>query len=46
MSNVHGEKKRALGVVRDILVTVQGITIKANMEVIDTDAYAIIVENG
>src|SRR5215204_6999622 len=46
LSNVHGQQKRPLGIAKDILVTVNGVTISANMEVMNTDAYAIIVGNG
>jgi len=46
MFSVHGEKKRAMGIVKDIPVMVNGVTISANMEVIDTNSYAVIVGNG
>src|SRR5215204_7264683 len=46
LSNVHGQRKRALGIAKEVPVTVNGVTISADMEVMDTDAYAIIVGNG
>jgi hypothetical protein len=46
MSSVHREKKKAMGIAKDIPVVVDGVTIAANMEVIDTDNYVVIVGNG
>ena len=46
MSSVHGEKKRVMGIAKDIPVVVNGVTISADMKVIDTDGYAVIVGNG
>ena len=46
MSSVYGEKKKVMGIAKDIPVMVNGVTISANMEVIDTDSYAVIVGNG
>ena len=46
LSNVHGQRKRALGIAKEVPVTVNGVTIAADMEVMDTDAYAIIIGNG
>ena len=46
MFSIHREKKKVIGIAKDIPVVVNGITIAADMEVINTDNYAIIIGNG
>jgi hypothetical protein len=46
MSSIHKEKKKVMSITKDIPVVVNGVTISADMEVIDTDSYAVIVGNG
>src|SRR5215218_5647091 len=46
MSSVYEEKKRVMIIAKDIPVMVNRIIISADMKVIDTNSYAVIVGNG
>ncbi|KAG9290683.1 hypothetical protein G9A89_011646 [Geosiphon pyriformis] len=45
MTNVHGNKKKSLGIAKAIPVYINGISIKTNMEVSEVKEYTIIVGN-
>jgi hypothetical protein len=45
MIDIHGGKKRALGIIKDVPVTVKGRTITVDMEVTEAKEYTILVGN-
>ncbi|KAG9298536.1 hypothetical protein G9A89_018895 [Geosiphon pyriformis] len=45
ITNVHGNKKKGLGITKAIPVRINGISIKTDMEVSETKEYTIIVDN-
>ncbi|KAG9287068.1 hypothetical protein G9A89_023033 [Geosiphon pyriformis] len=45
MTNVHGDKKKGLGIAKAIPVCINGISIETNMEVSEAKKYTIIVGN-
>ncbi|KAG9298154.1 hypothetical protein G9A89_000031 [Geosiphon pyriformis] len=45
MTNVHGNKKKGLGITKAILVRINGISIETDMEVSEVKEYTIIVGN-
>ncbi|KAG9290725.1 hypothetical protein G9A89_011688 [Geosiphon pyriformis] len=45
MTNVHGDKKKGLGIAKAIPVHINGISIETDMEVSEVKKYTIIVDN-
>ncbi|KAG9299307.1 hypothetical protein G9A89_013955 [Geosiphon pyriformis] len=45
MTNVHGNKKKDLGIAKAVLVCINGISIKTDIEVFEAKEYTIIVGN-
>ncbi|KAG9290592.1 hypothetical protein G9A89_006326 [Geosiphon pyriformis] len=45
MTNVHGDKKKGLGIAKAIPVHINGISIETDMEVSEAKEYTIIVGN-
>ncbi|KAG9301529.1 hypothetical protein G9A89_008381 [Geosiphon pyriformis] len=45
ITNIHGDKKKGLGIAKAVPVRINGINIKTNMEVSETKEYTIIVGN-
>ncbi|KAG9288410.1 hypothetical protein G9A89_015616 [Geosiphon pyriformis] len=45
MTNVHGDKKKGLGITKAVPVRINDISIETDMEVSDAKKYTIIVEN-
>ncbi|KAG9294707.1 hypothetical protein G9A89_008186 [Geosiphon pyriformis] len=45
MTNVHGNKKKDLGIAKAVLIHINGISIETDMEVFEAKEYTIIVGN-